>query len=78
MTNEQAAPNTANERPAAERCVCREVVDHFQKLFDVPPDVREHLNNSRVEFLKAVRAVVDQRIEHISSKSQHGSRIAVE
>ena len=78
MTNEQAAPNPANERVAGERCVCREVVDHFEKLFNVPPAVREHLNNSRVEFLKAIRAVIDQRIEHLSSKTQHGSHIAVE
>jgi hypothetical protein len=78
MTNEQATPHPASERTAGERCVCREVVDHFQRLFDVPPDVREHLNNSRVEFLKAIRAVIDQRIEHISSKTQHGSHIAVE
>jgi len=78
MTNEQATPNPANERTTSERCVCREVIDHFEKLFEVPPSVREHLNNSRVEFLKAIRAVIDQRIEHLSSKTQHGSHIAVE
>jgi len=31
-----------------------------------------------VEFLKAIRAVIDQRIEHLSGTAQHGSRIAVE
>ena len=78
MTNEQAAPGSASERATHERCLCREVVDRFEQIFDVPPAVREHLNNSRVEFLKAIRAVIDQRIEHLSSKTQHGSHIAVE
>lgn len=77
MTNEGAVDN-ANERSADERCLCREVVDNIGKFFDVPPAVREHLANSRVEFLKAIRAVIDQRIERLSSASQHGSRIAVE
>jgi hypothetical protein len=30
----------------------------------------EHLNNSRVEFLKAVRALVDERIGHLEGKGQ--------
>jgi hypothetical protein len=78
MTNEQKTTNAAGEHAMGERCVCREVADHIGKLFDVPPAVREHLTNSRVEFLKAIRAVIDQRIEHLSSSGQHGSHIAVE
>jgi hypothetical protein len=78
MTNEPATPNPASERVANQGCVCREVLDHLGKVFEVSPAVREHLTNSRVEFLKAIRAAIDQRIEHLSSKAQHGSRIAVE
>jgi hypothetical protein len=81
MNNEQATPNAAGstrEQAAGERCVCREVADRFNGFFQVPPNVREHLNNSRVEFLKAIRAAIDQRIEHLSSKQQHGSHIPVE
>lgn len=73
MTNEANTPNAASER-----CVCREVVDRFEKLFDVPPAVRQHLTNSRVEFLKAVRAVIDHRIEHLSQSGRQGSHIPVE
>jgi hypothetical protein len=73
MTNESSTTNTANER-----CLCREIVDRFEKAFDVPPAVRQHLTNSRVEFLKAIRAVIDQRIEHLSSTGQSGSHIPVE
>jgi hypothetical protein len=73
MTNAESTGNAANER-----CLCREIVDRFEKVFDVPPAVRQHLTNSRVEFLKAIRAVIDQRIEHLSSAGQHGSHIPVE
>jgi len=75
MTNEAGTTNTAN---ASERCLCREIVDRFEKAFDVPPAVRQHLTNSRVEFLKAVRAVIDQRIENLSARTQQGSHISVE
>jgi hypothetical protein len=78
MSDQQTSPNPANERVVTERCVCHEVLDHLGKCFDVSPAVRQHLTNSRVEFLKAIRAVIDQRIERLSSTAQHGSRIAVE
>lgn len=73
MTNEASTTGTANER-----CLCREIVDRFEQVFDVPPAVRQHLTNSRVEFLKAIRAVIDHRIEHLSQVGQHGSHISVE
>ncbi len=73
MTSEARTPSTASER-----CLCREVLDRVEKVFDVPPGVREHLTNSRVEFLKAIRAVIDHRIEHLSSAGRQGSHIPVE
>jgi hypothetical protein len=78
MSNEKATPDPASGPAASERCVCHEVMDHFEKLFEVPPDVRQHLANSRIEFLKAIRAAIDQRIERLSQPQQRGSRIAVE
>jgi hypothetical protein len=43
----------------------------------------EHLNKSRIEFLKAIRSLVDERIEHMEKKASHrgkkkASRIKVE
>jgi hypothetical protein len=81
MSTEQTAsnPNPASQSAGAERCVCHEVLDHMAKIFEVSPAVKQHLTNSRVEFLKAIRAVIDQRIEHLSGAAQqHGSRIAIE
>jgi hypothetical protein len=61
-----------------ERCLCREMLTHFREAFGVSPEVREHFTNSRIEFLKGIRAVIDSRIEHLSKASQRGTKIAVE
>jgi hypothetical protein len=63
---------------AQERCVCREVVDQFRELFGVSPSVQQHFTNSRIEFLKGIRAVIDNRIERLANASQRGTKIAVE
>jgi hypothetical protein len=76
MSDEHTSPNAGNA--ASERCACHEVMDQVAKCFDISPAVRQHLTNSRVEFLKAIRAVIDSRIERLSSTPQQGSRIAVE
>jgi hypothetical protein len=78
MSNEQTAAGSTEQRVATERCACHEVLDQLGKAFDISPDVRQHLTNSRVEFLKAIRAVLDHRIERLSNSAQQGSRIAVE
>jgi hypothetical protein len=50
----------------------------LREAFDVSPKVREHFTNSRIEFLKGIRAVIDSRIEHLSNTGQRGTKIAVE
>jgi hypothetical protein len=44
----------------------------------VSPAARQHLANSRIEFLKAIREVLDARIERESKSVQQGTKIAVE
>lgn len=39
---------------------------------------RDHFRNSRVEFLKGVRSLIDDRIAHLSRKEQKGTHVAVE
>jgi hypothetical protein len=70
-------PN-ATQPAMQERCLCREVVDSFREQFKVPAEVQEHFKNSRIEFLKGIRAIIDNRIEKLSSASQRGAKIAVE
>jgi hypothetical protein len=80
MSEQQASQHETSQHTAAhgERCVCNEVFDHFRDLFGVPPAAKEHLVNSRIEFLKAIREVIDARIERVSKTARQGTRIAVE
>jgi hypothetical protein len=36
------------------------------------------LLNARLEFLKAIRAMIDERIEHLSAKGKKGTAVPVE
>ena len=72
--NQQAA----SERGHHQGCLCCEVLDHLNECFHVSPAVREHLANSRIEFLKAIRGVIDSRIERLSHSGPRGAKIAVE
>ncbi|MGB7438244.1 MAG: hypothetical protein WBR26_02965 [Candidatus Acidiferrum sp.] len=77
MSEPETTQNT-KQTGMNERCVCREVVDHLRECLGVSPDVREHFANSRIEFLKGIRAIIDSRIEHLSKAGQTGTKIAVE
>ena len=39
---------------------------------------RNHFRNSRVEFLKGIRSLIDQRIEHLSREDTKGEHVTVE
>jgi len=71
-TNQQAGAGSSN------RCVCEEVLGHLKEHFGVSPEVKKHLNNSRIEFLKAVRGLIDQKIDRLSNAGQQGTKITVE
>ncbi|HWF39111.1 MAG TPA: hypothetical protein VG322_11365 [Candidatus Acidoferrales bacterium] len=60
------------------RCICHQFIDLVRERLGVSPAVKQHLMASRVEFLKAIRVVIDERIEHLSAKGQQGTKIAVE
>ena len=74
----QAKTQVASEPVAYEPCPCRELVNSVREILGISPAVRQHLANSRVEFLKAVRQVIDDRIEHLSAQSQPGTKVPVE
>jgi hypothetical protein len=81
QANQQAGREESSRRSTGghgERCVCNEVFEHVRDAFGVPPAAKEHLKNSRVEFLKAIREVIDARIERVQKAAQHGTKIAVE
>ena len=78
MSEQEATQQNVTQPLIQERCLCREIVNQFREAFDVSPKVREHFTNSRIEFLKGLRAVIDGRIEHLSNAGQRGTKIAVE
>lgn len=76
--SEPETTQNAKRSVAHEGCLCREVLDQVRECFGVSSDVREHFTNSRVEFLKGLRAIIDSRIERLSKAAPHGTKIAVE
>jgi hypothetical protein len=78
MNEQQGNQQTGGERVIHDRCLCHEFLDHLRDTLGVSPEVKQHLVNSRIEFLKAIRGVIDERIERLSAKGQQGTKIAVE
>jgi hypothetical protein len=78
MSNQETTAQNATPTVIHERCLCREVLDQVREAFGVSPKVHEHFTNSRIEFLKGVRAIIDGRIEHLSQAGRRGTKIAVE
>jgi hypothetical protein len=76
--SEQETTQPGTPAVGHESCLCREVLDQVRECFGVSPDVREHFTNSRIEFLKGIRAIIDSRIDRLSKASAHGTKIAVE
>lgn len=79
MTEQQPSP-AASVGSALNhaRSACEELADAVTQFLGVSPEVKQHLTNSRVEFLKAIREVINSRIEHLSNQPQKGTRVAVE
>lgn len=78
MSEQEATHQNAGQPAIQERCLCREVLEQVREHLSLSPEIREHFTNSRIEFLKGIRAVIDSRIENLSSKSPRGAKIAVE
>ena len=78
MSEQENPQPNASQAVSHERCLCREVLEQVRECFAVSPDVQQHFTNSRIEFLKGIRAIIDNRIEHLSSAAPRGTKIAVE
>ncbi len=78
MNEQQTDQGATGKGVTRERCLCYEVLELFRARLGVSPQVRQHLANSRIEFLKAIREVIDERIEDLSKAGQRGTKIPVE
>jgi len=62
-----------------ETCLCRDIGLHLATLFSLrSEDARQHLRNARIEVLKALRTLIDERIENLSRTEQKGTKVTVE
>lgn len=78
MSDQKTEQATSSKGAAREHCLCYEILDLIRTRMGVSPQVGRHLANSRIEFLKAVRQVIDERIEHLSKAGQQGTKITVD
>jgi hypothetical protein len=64
----------------AHGCFCMGTGPGVSEMFRrcVPQETRDHLRNSRLEMLKALRSLIDQRIEHLSRAEMKGTTLNVE
>jgi hypothetical protein len=70
---------TAGEVPRHETCICREIGAHLTAIFGIgSEETWNHVRNARVEMLKAVRSIIDERIEHLSGTEHKGTKVTVE
>ena len=78
MNEPQDAQSTTRAHATHEPCPCREIADTVRECLGISSAARQHLANSRVEFLKALREILNARIEHLSSQGMKGTKVAVE
>jgi hypothetical protein len=80
---EQAAGG--NTRPSASACIddfCNCVRQGVETIVDAvtPPEAAcKHFRESRIEFLRGIREIIDHRIDRLSRKGQTGgTKVVVE
>jgi hypothetical protein len=55
---------------------CGVALPIFERIW--PEASRDHFRNSRIEFLKGIRSLLDERIANLSRKESRGTKVAVE
>ncbi len=76
---DEEKPVTESGAPREEMCPCEYLGDYLAAMLGIrSPEARQHLRNARIEMLKAIRATLDQRIEHLSRHSAKGTKIGVD
>ena len=69
--------NTAGAPPRPAGCfVCTTALPILEKMWS--DATRDHFRNSRIEFLKGIRSLIDDRIAHLSRDEAKGTKVTVE
>ena len=77
-TKTRKKTTTAQARPGC--FFCAVAGPQLEAMFEHvwPETTREHFKSSRVEFLKGVRSMLDDRIARLSEHPRKGTKVAVE
>jgi hypothetical protein len=67
---------TAAETPGHAGCFFCSVLPMLEHRWSEA--TQNHFRNSRVEFLKGLRALLDDRIEHLGREERKGTHVTVE
>jgi hypothetical protein len=70
---DEKTPESTVQQPG---CIFCALVPMMEKCW--PENTREHFRNSRLEFLKGIRSLLDQRIATLSREESKGTRVTVE
>lgn len=76
---EEQKTATAESGPATARTgcfFCTTAIPMMEQIWSQA--TRDHFRNSRVEFLKGIRSIIDDRIAHLSREEKTGTHVVVE
>lgn len=77
MEANTADAGTGSGKAASGCFVCETAMPFFERMLGGA--TIEHLHNSRIEFLKAIRSLIDERIAQLSKQAEHkGTHVPVE
>jgi hypothetical protein len=71
--------NTSASQPHAHQAgcfFCTTAIPVLERIWSEA--TRDHFRNSRVEFLKGLRSLLDERIAHLSKDESKGTHVTVE
>jgi hypothetical protein len=80
MSGEQTMGGSARTYPNVD-AFCDALRDSLREMADAvtPPEAAmEHFRQSRIEFLKGVRELIDHRIDRMSRPKNEGTTVVVE
>lgn len=77
--NDRKEPEVAGQ-PATDGPCARlgAEIDRLLGTFGPPEEVCQHFTNARIEILRGLRAIVDARIERLSSEGRKGASVTIE
>ena len=82
MENTQTDPGagTGRQFPVLDALVTeiKHAVESIDKAFEPSNEVAGHFRQARIEFLKGVRQILDNRIEVLQQRGASGTKINVE